>query len=114
MRHQSASEQNSAAAVMPQPHSRAPWRVVAVEALPGFRLRVRFEDGLEGEAELSALIHSPQAGVFSVLADAARFATVRVTLGAVSWPDGLDLAPDAMHRAISEQGVFAPQPMINA
>ena len=111
---QSTSEQNSAAAIAPQPQPRAPWRVVAVEARPDFRLRVRFADGLEGDADLAALIHSPNAGVFAVLADASVFAQVTLDLGAVAWPGGLDLAPDAMHRDIARTGVFAPQPMMTA
>ena len=114
MRDQSTSEQNPAAAIVPPPRSRAPWRVTAVEALPHFRLHVRFEDGVEGEADLAALIHVPQAGVFAPLSDPALFAQVTLDLGAVSWPCGVDLAPDAMHRAIREQGVFAPQPMMTA
>lgn len=114
MRHQSASEENRAAPVSPEPRSRAPWRVVSVVALPSFRLRVCFADGLEGDVDLAALIHSPQAGVFAALADPLRFAEVTVTMGAVSWPSGLDLAPDAMHRAIAETGLFAPQPMVNS
>lgn len=87
---------------------RAPWRVAAVEALPDFRLKVRFNDGAEGEAHLSELIHSPDAGVFAALRDEALFRQVRVRLGAVTWPGDLDLAPDAMHQAIKEKGVWAP------
>ena len=114
MRGQSTSEQNPAAAIVPQPRSRAPWRVTAVQALPDFCLHVRFEDGLEGKVDLSALIHAPQAGVFAVLADPEIFASVSLELGAVSWPEGPDLAPDAMHRAIHEAGVFAPEPVMTA
>lgn len=114
MRHQSTSEKNSPAPLMPEPRSRAPWRVVSVEALPSFRLRVRFADGLVGEADLYALIHSPKAGVFSALADPARFAEVGLEMGAVTWRNGLDLAPDAMHRAIAQTGLFSPQPMVNS
>jgi hypothetical protein len=56
---------------------------------------------------MSALIHSPHAGVFAALADPSLFAQVRVDLGAVSWPGDLDLAPDAMHEAIQAQGVWS-------
>jgi hypothetical protein len=112
MRSQSTSEQDCPAAIAPQPQSRAPWRVVAVEACPNFCLRVRFADGLEGEADLAAMIHAPNAGVFAVLSDPALFAQVTLDLGAVTWPGGLDLAPDAMHRDIAKTGVFAPQPMM--
>lgn len=82
----------------------APWRVREVTALPGDRLFVRFVDGLTGIVDLSALIASPQAGVFARLRDSGLFAQVRIEMGAVVWPGELDLAPDAMHAAIREHG----------
>lgn len=84
-------------------HSRMPWRVTAVDALDQFRLHVRFVDGTEGIVDLAALIESPNAGVLSSLADPFVFAKVDVHLGAVSWPGGIDLAPDAMHADIHGQ-----------
>jgi hypothetical protein len=78
--------------------------VVEVRAIGGFRLEVRFVDGTAGTVDMSALVHSPNAGVFGVLADPARFAEARVELGAVTWPAGLDLAPDAMYAALRERG----------
>lgn len=77
-----------------------PWRVATVEALPGFRLRVRFMDGTEGTVDLTALIHSPSAGVFSILVDPELFAQVHIEYGAVTWPGEIDLAPDAMYAEI--------------
>jgi hypothetical protein len=85
---------------------RSPWRVTEVEALPGFRLRVAFADGLTGIVDMSRMVHSPKAGVFAVLADPSLFAQVKLDLGAVTWPGELDLAPDAMHAAIQERGVW--------
>jgi len=64
--------------------------------LPRFRLRVRFLDGLEGTVDMSALIASPNAGVFAALADPEAFNRAFVALGAVCWPGGLDIAPDAI------------------
>jgi hypothetical protein len=74
--------------------------VASVEALPGYRLRVRFLDGLEGVVDMSALIASPNAGVFAVLVDPDTFNRVFVRLGAVHWPGDLDIAPDAIYATI--------------
>ena len=81
---------------------RSPWRVTEVEALPGFRLRVAFADGLTGTVDMSRMVHSPKAGVFAALADPSLFAQVKLDYGAVAWPGELDLAPDAMHAEIKE------------
>jgi hypothetical protein len=83
-----------------------PWRVVHVEALADFRLRVTFLDGLTGIVDLSRLVRSPDAGVFAALADPARFAEVDLAYGAVTWPSEVDLAPDAMHQALLQGPVW--------
>ena len=67
---------------------------------------VRFNDGTEGNVELSDFVHSGSAGIFAALRDATLFAQARIESGAVTWPGGLDLAPDAMHRAIKARGTW--------
>jgi hypothetical protein len=83
-----------------------PWRVTAVTAHPGFRLNVTFVDGTAGEVDLEPLLRRPEVdvGVFGPLRDPEVFAKARVVLGAVEWPGGPDLAPDAMYDAIREHG----------
>ena len=100
MQSQPVAEQDSAAAVAPAIRPVMPWRVASVEALPGYRLRVRFLDGLEGFVDMSALIASPTSGVFAALADPEAFNRAFVRLGAVCWPGDLDIAPDAVYAAI--------------
>lgn len=100
------SETDHAIEVTPPIRPRAPWRITNVEVLPDFRLRVWFNDGTEGIADLSALINSDEAGVFAALRDETLFRQTRLSLGAVTWPGDLDLAPDAMHRAIKECGTW--------
>jgi hypothetical protein len=84
----------------------APWRVARLEVLLGFRLRVHFNDGIEGTVELADFLNSASAGVFSALLDDGMFRQARITVGAVTWPGEPDLAPDAMHRAIKEHGTW--------
>ena len=81
----------------------AEYDVVDVKPVGPSRLAVTFADGLRGEVELrESFLH----GVFEVLADPSVFAKVSCEQGFVEWPDDLDLAPDAMHRAIKERGVW--------
>jgi Protein of unknown function (DUF2442) len=100
MHPQPAAQEDPAAGIAPPVRPTMPWRVASVEALPGYRLHVRFLDGLEGVVDMSALIASPGAGVFAALADAATFNRAFVRLNAVNWPGDLDIAPDAIHGAI--------------
>ena len=78
--------------------------VAEVTALPGFRLHVRFNDGVEGDVDMSSFVHSSNAGVFAELADPDRFAQAHVQYGAVTWPGELDLAPDAMYTEMKKNG----------
>lgn len=104
MRTQPNAAQDCAAEIVPSVSPRAKWRVADVVAMPGFRLRVRFLDGLEGEVDMSALVNRGDAGVFAALANQDEFARAHVRFGAVVWPGELDLAPDAMYRAIAATG----------
>ncbi len=104
---ESNASQDPATALAAEVAPRSPWRVTAVEALPGFRLRVAFADGLSGTVDMSRLVHSPKAGVFAALADPTLFAQVALDCGAVAWPGEVDLAPDAMHAAIQEHRVWS-------
>lgn len=65
-----------------------------------------FVDGTSGEVDLRDLLERPEvpSGVFAPLRDPAVFAKAGVVLGAVEWPGGPDLAPDAMYDAIREHG----------
>ena len=107
MRTEPNANGDSSTAIAPEVVPRSPWRVTRVEALPGFRLQVMFVDGLSGMVDMSALVHSPNAGVFAALAEPGIFAQVRIEHGAVTWPGELDLAPDAMHTAIREHGEWS-------
>lgn len=108
MRPDADAEEDRAAALAPTVVPRAAWRIAELRVLDGYRLWVRFNDGTEGEVDLAAFVGSPDAGVFASLRDPAVFREARLVLGAITWPGGLDLAPDAMHRAINDTGVWVP------
>jgi hypothetical protein len=102
MRTESNTCEDTPSALAEEIAPRSPWRVTEVEALPEFRLKVVFADGLAGIVDMSSMVRSLKAGVFAALADPIRFAQVKLEYGAVAWPGELDLAPDAMYDAIRE------------
>ncbi|HET6378726.1 MAG TPA: DUF2442 domain-containing protein [Methylocella sp.] len=106
MRPNADAEADRAIELTPPVRPAAPWRLAAVDVLPGFRLRVHFNDGMEGTVEMAGFLHSPEAGIFAALRDESLFRQARIEAGAVTWPGNLDLAPDAMHRAIKEHGTW--------
>lgn len=75
--------------------------VAAVEYLGEHRLRLRFEDGVEGELDFRA---DSWRGIFAPLDDPAYFARVELDeeLGTIVWPNGADIAPETLHRWVAE------------
>ncbi len=73
MHTQAAAQEDRATSVTQDVRPSMPWRVREVAALDGFRLSVRFIDGTVGTVEMSALIASPDAGVFAQLKDRSLF-----------------------------------------
>jgi hypothetical protein len=79
-------------------------RVASVKALSGFRIEIHFQDGTASELDLSERLFGP---VFEPLArDPELFRQVFVDeFGAICWPNGADLAPDALYREIRGEPV---------
>jgi hypothetical protein len=74
-------------------------RVKRARAVSGFRLEVEFEDGLRGGVDLSSRLFGE---VFEPLLDEKLFAQVYVDeFGVVCWPNGADLAPDALYDRVA-------------
>ena len=109
MREHADAEEDRPPELTPPVRPTAPWRVTSLEVLSGFHLRVRFNDVTVGTVELGSFLNSASAGVFSPLRDVSLFRQARIELGAVTWPGNLDLAPDAMHRAIRANGTWVVQ-----
>jgi Protein of unknown function (DUF2442) len=78
-----------------------PRDVVAVGHLERCRLRLTFEDGGAGEADVARLV--PFEGVFAPLRDPASFRAARVEpeAGTVVWPNGADLGPDVLRAEVT-------------
>lgn len=68
---------------------------VAIKALQPYRIWLRYDDGVQGEVDLSDLAGR---GVFAAWDDPAIFNRVRLgSHGAIEWSPNLDLCPDAMY-----------------
>jgi hypothetical protein len=79
--------------------------IVAVHPLDGYRLQLRFEDGIEGTVDVSELIEF--SGVFAPLKERAYFTQVEVNpdIGTICWSNGADLDPDVLYAIITGQSI---------
>ena len=89
-------------------------RLLEVKPLKGYRLWLRYEDGVEGVVDLSGLVGK---GVFALWEDEERFRQVRIGDGGeLVWSDEVDLCADALYLQITgkrPEEVFAKLGMLS-
>lgn len=75
-------------------------RILSVEVRGSHRLRLWFNDGARGEVDVRPLLTGP---IFEPLRDASYFAQVELdtVCGTVVWPNGADLAPEALRALVA-------------
>jgi hypothetical protein len=75
--------------------------VVSVEPLGDYRLRVEFDDGVQGIVDVAQMVQFT--GVFEPLRDPALFGQARVhpELGTVCWPNDADLDSEVLYAKVT-------------
>ncbi len=72
---------------------------IAVEPREGFRIWISYEDGAEGEIDLS---HLEGKGVFKAWDDREFFESVCIApYRSITWGDDIDLCPDALYMRLT-------------
>ena len=69
------------------------WDVTTVTPLADYRIYVEVEDGRKGIFDMKPYLDH---GVFRELRDVRYFNQVGIVLGAVTWPDEQDIAPETL------------------
>ena len=78
-------------------------KIVEVRPLDGYRIWLRFSDGVRGEVDLSDLVGR---GVFAAWTDPNVFTAVRVEEGGgIEWPGEIDMCPDALYLRLTGKTV---------
>lgn len=84
---------------MSHPSKPDPLRPAVVEPRDGFRIRLRYADGVEGEVDLS---DGAGKGVFAAWLDRAFFGESRIGEWAeITWGNEIDLCPHALDPEIT-------------
>jgi hypothetical protein len=74
-------------------------RIVNVDVLDGFRLGLAFDDGVQGNVDLS---HLAGRGVFRIWDDRSVFESVQIgSAGELVWTDQADLCADALYLKVA-------------
>jgi hypothetical protein len=78
-------------------------KVLKVQKVGGFRLRLRFSDGTEGVRDFSDIVNGAGSMV-APLRDPKFFARVFLQIGTLTWPNGFDLDSIALHDEMKDAG----------
>jgi len=71
-------------------------QVIAAKRVRGFIIATRFDDGSEKHIDISQWFRGP---VFKPLKDTAFFKKFFIEAGTLAWPNGVDIAPEALYEA---------------
>ena len=106
MRTATTTETHQAFGIIPS----AAWRVLNIKIEPSYRLQVTFMDGTKGWVDLSLWLFSSRidGSVFEALREDDFFKFATVELGAITWPNGADLSPDAIYDAFQLNEEWKP------
>ena len=79
-------------------------RIIDVQPLENYRLRISFNDGVVRNVDFTSLLHDADGTLAEPLRDPAYFRQVRVDEESrtIVWPNGLDPDPEVLH------GDYAP------
>ena len=80
-------------------------KIVCVQPLEGHQLRLEFSDGSAGDYDVRPLVRKATE-LTRPLEDPAFFGSVFLELGALAWPNGLELSPSALHAELERQGAL--------
>ena len=71
----------------------------------GYLLRVIFNDGVQGEVDISALVEFT--GIFAPLEDDVFFrqVTVNADIGTICWPNNADIDPDVLYHSVTGDSI---------
>ncbi|MDP1738383.1 MAG: DUF2442 domain-containing protein [Caulobacter sp.] len=74
--------------------------------LGDYRLKLWFTDGMTGEWDFSELAERKTGPMVEPFKDPAYFELVFLEFGALTWPNGYDWSPEALHADMTAAGVL--------
>ena len=85
-------------------------RPIAVEPRGGYKIWLRYEDGVEGEIDLSDI---PRHGLFEVWNDTSFFKRVYISeFDSIAWSDDVELCPNALYMEVTGMSVEDLMPAV--
>ncbi|MDY6930283.1 MAG: DUF2442 domain-containing protein [Pseudomonadota bacterium] len=79
------------------------WDIKSVEPLDNYKLKIVRVDSLEGVLDMTPYLEK---GVFRELKDLEYFQQVGISYGAITWPNGQDIAPETVEQELKRSSLL--------
>ena len=87
-------------------------RPIAVEPREGYKIWLRYEDGVEGEVDLSDI---PLTGIFEAWKDMSFFESVHISeFDAIAWSEDLEMCPDSLYIEVTGKPIEELMPALKS
>ena len=87
-------------------------RPIAVQPRGGYKIWLQYEDGVEGEVDLSDI---PRTGIFEVWNDMSFFESVHISeFDSIAWSDDAELCPDSLYIKVTGKPVEELMPALKS
>jgi hypothetical protein len=78
-------------------------KITHLKSLGGYALQLGFSDGAEGTFDATELLRH-EGALLTPLRDPSQFATCFIELGALCWPNGLELSAKKLYQDMQQAG----------
>ena len=82
--------------------------VIGIKSLGGHRLEIEFSDGTVGVRDFAEIFSKKTGPMAEPLKDASYFQRVFIEDGALTWPNGYDWDPIALHDEMKDAKLLKP------
>ena len=87
-------------------------RPIAVESRKDYKIWLRYEDGVEGEVDLSDI---PRTGIFEAWDDMPFFQNVHISeFDSIAWSEDVELCPDSLYIKVTGKPIEELMPALKS
>ncbi len=77
--------------------------IITAEYISDYKIKLSFNDGYSGVADLQEKIYNDHRKIFVPLKDKVFFKSFKQHFGTIEWENGLDLAPEFLYDVVIKQ-----------
>jgi len=77
--------------------------VIEAKYIRDYQIEILFNDHIKGIVDLKNIIKNDHRPIFQELKDKKKFSQIKVSMDTIVWKNGLDLAPEFLHKLLTNK-----------